>query len=433
MIPSLWKTLIVRVTVGLLTCFALLLPHNVDAAPIKSIGVSVSTTRGEVPASVGKRIESSISAIGNRVFVGKEENLFRLNAMQYNKVFADIVNRVIIGYVVSDLQVAYGSHTAISVELQPIGEIIQTVSTEIDYGNLTEEAAKYVQKDTISVPVLMTELLTGLPVDSVGWAESVSQSAGRDLMERILPEFDAKFEVYSGKETKVRIFLIPKGEIVRNSVLSFHKTTIPQILLFRAANRTEEAMKGLEGLPVNFVVRHSQDISNHMREILLADPFIKKYEIDVETNLLVGTNSVLKVDALTDHWIIKTEAWLDTGRDGNKNYAFRGMLGHYMGKHDVLFGEVQLYPGPMEWNVYGGWQHRFGNVLEVGYKYDFVENANHVFARVPFGEKVALRYDYNWGKKENEYGLSYKFHNYMTLEYVYNDEDGKWLRLIANL
>ena len=80
-------------------------------------------------------------------------------------------------------------------------------------------------------------------MDSVGWAESVSQSAGRDLMKQILPEFDAKFEVHSGKETKVRIFLIPKGEIVRSSVLSFHTTTIPRILLIRAASRTEEAMQ----------------------------------------------------------------------------------------------------------------------------------------------------------------------------------------------
>ena len=155
--------------VGLLACFVFL-PHNVDAAPIKSVGVSVATMQGEVPDSVRKRIESSISAIGNRVFVGKEENIFRLNAVQYNKVLADIVNRVVIGYMVSDLQVAYGEHTSISVELQPVGEIIRTVSTEIDYGNLTEEAAKYVQKDTTSVPVLMTELLTGLPVDSVGLA-----------------------------------------------------------------------------------------------------------------------------------------------------------------------------------------------------------------------------------------------------------------------
>lgn len=162
MIPYLRRQAVVQAGVGLLACFVFL-PHNVDAAPIKSVGVSAATMQGEVPDSVRKRIESSISAIGNRVFVGKEENIFRLNAVQYNKVLADIVNRVVIGYMVSDLQVAYGEHTSISVELQPVGEIIRTVSTEIDYGNLTEEAAKYVQKDTTSVPVLMTELLTVFP------------------------------------------------------------------------------------------------------------------------------------------------------------------------------------------------------------------------------------------------------------------------------
>lgn len=96
MIPSLRRQAVVQAGVGLLACFVFL-PHNVDAAPIKSVGVSVATTQGEVPDSVRKRIESSISAIGNRVFVGKEENIFCLNAVQYNKVLADIVNRVVIG------------------------------------------------------------------------------------------------------------------------------------------------------------------------------------------------------------------------------------------------------------------------------------------------------------------------------------------------
>lgn len=75
MIPSLRKQAVVQAGVGLLACFVFL-RHNVDAAPIKSVGVSAATTQGEVPDSVRKRIESSISAIGNRVFVGKEENIF---------------------------------------------------------------------------------------------------------------------------------------------------------------------------------------------------------------------------------------------------------------------------------------------------------------------------------------------------------------------
>ena len=109
------------------------------------------------------------------------------------------------------------------------------------------------------------------------------------------------------------------------------------------------------------------------------------------------------------------------------------MLGHFVGRNNVIFGEARFYPGPVDWNVYGGWYHHFGRVMDLGYKYDFVENSHHIFSQIPFGEHFALRYDRDCKKKENEYGFSYKIHNYMTLEYVYNDEEGKWLRLIANL
>lgn len=71
--------------------------------------------------------------------------------------------------------------------------------------------------------------------------------------------------------------------------------------------------------------------------------------------------------------------------------------------------------------------------MDLGYKYNFIENSNHVFGIVPIGSKFSLRYERDFKDDENEFGLSYKVHNYMTLEYVYNDEDGKWLRLVANL
>ena len=87
----------------------------------------------------------------------------------------------------------------------------------------------------------------------------------------------------------------------------------------------------------------------------------------------------------------------------------------------------------MDWDIFGGWYHHFGSVMDVGYKYNFLNNENHVFGVIPFGEQFALRYDRNFKTRDNEFGLSYKIHNYMTLEYVYNDKDGKWLRIIANL
>lgn len=409
------------------------LPSIAMAALIEDIHVHVETTSGTMPDAVKERIEASISAIGKRILVGKEDNLFRLHETQYDKVLADIMNRVIVGYVVSDIHVSYGQDTMMDVKLLPVGHMIQDVETEIDYGNLSPEAKAYVEKDAKDIPALMSHLLIGLPVDSVGWAESVTESAGRDVLSQILPEFQANFDVISGEKTKVKIFLIPQGPIVRTGKLTFHKTTIPRLFMLRAVTETERTLKNLEGLPIGFVRRHQEDLSFAMNEILKNDSFIQKYGIETKVYLFPGETTELKVDALTDHWIIKTEAWMDAGRDGNKNTAIEGMLGHFIGQSNVVFGEARFYPGPVKWNLYGGWYHHFGRVLDLGYKYDFVENSNHVFGTIPFGEKIALRYDRDFKEKENEFGLSYKIHNYMTLEYVYNDEEGKWLRLIANL
>lgn len=417
----------------LLLVSSFLLPFSAKAAPIEKVDVSLSAVGGDLPPAVEKRVISSISSIGNRVLVGKEESLFSLNSSAYNKVLADIINRVVIGYVVSDLTVSYGRDTALHVTLQPVGQIIRHVDTEIDYGGLTPEAARYVAEDTADVPALMDNLLIGLPVDSVGWAESVSQSAGRDLLSQLLPEFQPNFEVESGENTKVKIYLIPQGKIVRSSRLTFEKTTIPRLLMLRAAEETETALSALRGLPVDFVTRHSEKISSDMNDILKKDSFIEKYGIATDTSLISGETAELRVNALTDHWVIRTEVWLDAGRDGDKNTAVEGMLGHYIGKHSTVFGEARFYPGPMDWNVYGGFSHQFGSFMDLGYKYDFVDNANHIFGNVPIGNKFSLRYDRDFKKRENEFGFSYKIHNYITLEYVYNDEDGKWLRLIANL
>ncbi len=417
----------------LLLVSSFLLPFSAKAAPIERVDVSLSAVGGDLPPAVEKRVISSISSIGNRVLVGKEESLFSLNSSAYNKVLADIINRVVIGYVVSDLTVSYGRDTALHVTLQPVGQIIRHVDTEIDYGGLTPEAARYVAEDTADVPALMDNLLIGLPVDSVGWAESVSQSAGRDLLSQLLPEFQANFEVESGENTKVKIYLIPQGKIVRSSRLTFEKTTIPRLLMLRAAEETETALSALRGLPVDFVTRHSEKISSDMNDILKKDSFIEKYGIATDTSLISGETAELRVNALTDHWVIRTEVWLDAGRDGDKNTAVEGMLGHYIGKRSTVFGEARFYPGPMDWNVYGGFSHQFGSFMDLGYKYDFVDNANHIFGNVPIGNKFSLRYDRDFKKRENEFGFSCKIHNYITLEYVYNDEDGKWLRLIANL
>ena len=64
----------------LLLVSSFLLYSPAQAAPIEKVEVSLDAAGEDLPPAVEKRVVSSISSIGNRVFVGKEENLFALNS-----------------------------------------------------------------------------------------------------------------------------------------------------------------------------------------------------------------------------------------------------------------------------------------------------------------------------------------------------------------
>lgn len=111
------------------------------------VEVSVCVTEGDLAPSVAKRIQASIEAIGSRILTGKEDSLFLSSSERYNRVLANIVNRVVVGYVVAGIDVDYGPSTSISVTLQPIGQIVQSVDTDIRFGNLSPEAESMVRQD----------------------------------------------------------------------------------------------------------------------------------------------------------------------------------------------------------------------------------------------------------------------------------------------
>lgn len=433
MFPSTQKKLKIALCAGMLGGVLLFPNVNVEASPIQEVTVDLVSTDEEMPASVKQRVEASIIAIGNRILVGKEKDLFLLNQSQYNVVLSDIVNRVVAGYIVSGLEMEYGTTTVMHIKLSPVGQTIKKVNTIIEYRNIMPLAQELIQEDLVNITHQMSNLLIGLPVDSLGWAESVSQTAGQQIVNQALPEFDAHFKVDSGEETTVHISLVPRGEIIRTGKLTFRKTTIPRLFMYRATSKTEQTMWDLEGLPVDFVVRHREEISMYMKNMLEQDSFVKQYDLDIETLLHPGIETELLVDALTDHWIIQGEAWLDIGHEGKKNTAINGFLGHYVGTNDVVFGEIRFYPSPVTFNVFGGWQHYFGKAFYMGMKYNFSNNEIHYLVHKDFGTSWAFQYDRNFTDSIDEIGVLYKLHNYMTIEYIYNNEEGNWLRLIVNL
>ena len=430
--PSLWRRKAIFLGMAFCATFVLV-PNETKAAEIQDVKVQIESGNHEMPLSVKKRIAQSIMSMGERIFSGKDDRLFLSNQKQYDKVLSDIVNRVVIGYMVTDLHVDYGKQTMMHVTLQPVGESIQTVETVVDYGSLSKEATSYVKKDAMHVGHLMESLLVGLPIDSIGWAENVSQSAGKDLLAKVLPEFDTNFDVIPGKHTKVRIYLIPKGSIIRSSEIFFRRMDIPRLIMLKSVWQAEEMLKALEGLPVAFVNRHYDEISSDLEKTLQNNSIIQKYKISVHTELQGADKSILFIDATTQEWMIRTEGWFDINRKENKSYAFHGILGYSWNKNSRIFSELIWYPGPMKCNFFVGMNHRLGNGMYAGGKYDIANRHTHVFGQMKISDRMMIDYDRNITEAWNEFGLLYKLHNYMTVEYVYNNKDGNWFRLIANL
>lgn len=430
--PSLWRRKAIFLGMAFCATFVLV-PNETKAAEIQDVKVQIESGNHEMPLSVKKRIAQSIMSMGERIFSGKDDRLFLANQKQYDKVLSDIVNRVVIGYMVTDLHVDYGKQTMMHVTLQPVGESIQTVETVVDYGSLSKEATSYVKKDAMHVGHLMESLLVGLPIDSIGWAENVSQSAGKDLLAKVLPEFDTNFDVIPGKHTKVRIYLIPKGSIIRSSEIFFRRMDIPRLIMLKSVWQAEEMLKALEGLPVAFVNRHYDEISSDLEKTLQNNSIIQKYKISVHTELQGADKSILFIDATTQEWMIRTEGWFDINRKENKSYAFHGILGYSWNKNSRIFSELIWYPGPMKCNFFVGMNHRLGNGMYAGGKYDIANRHTHVFGQMKISDRMMIDYDRNITEAWNEFGLLYKLHNYMTVEYVYNNKDGNWFRLIANL
>lgn len=430
--PSLWRRKAIFLGMAFCATFVVL-PNETMAAEIQDVKVQIESGNHEMPLSVKKRITESITSVGERIFSGKDDRLFLANQKQYDKVLSDIVNRVVIGYMVTDLHVDYGKQTMMHVTLQPVGESIQTVETVVDYGSLSKEATSYVKKDAMHVGHLMESLLVGLPIDSIGWAENVSQSAGKDLLAKVLPEFDTNFDVIPGKHTKVRIYLIPKGSIIRSSEIFFRRMDIPRLIMLKSVWQAEEMLKALEGLPVAFVNRHYDEISSDLEKTLQNNSIIQKYKISVHTELQGADKSILFIDATTQEWMIRTEGWFDINRKENKSYAFHGILGYSWNKNSRIFSELIWYPGPMKWNFFVGMNHSLGNGMYAGGKYDIANRHIHVFGQMKISDRMMIDYDRNITEAWNEFGLLYKLHNYMTVEYVYNNKDGNWFRLIANL
>ena len=407
------------------------------AAPITHVQVHVSSVQEAVPPLVQKRIAASIQTVGNHVLLNQDSSEVNENKESYKRVMYDIVNRVLIGYTVDDIQIVGSSDAAVYVKIRPWGQTIQSVQVSVDYGALPALGKTLANADTANISAYAENLLVGLPTDALEWANGAVQHVLEDELETRLPEFYPHIVIEPGKTAVVHVYFLPKLPVVRNVRVAVHADNLPKVIFLSTRKNLEQYYAGLEGLPVAFVRRHQADMQQQLIRNLAEQWVIKEYKLHVTPQVEIGENTKITLYSQTDFYDIQAGMYLDVGRkNGGRSHdddtVLRALVGRKIGPHHEVYTGVEWMPGSVSWNVMPGYFYRFGRDTRIGLHHETKNDSNHWWIRQPLGADWQLRIDRDMTHHENEVGLMYRFHDYIGLEYIISDHD-HWLRIVGYL
>lgn len=407
------------------------------AAAVDHVTVEVASPEAPIPELVEKRIAASIQTVGNRVFLQKDSEEITSRAPAYERAVNDIINRVLIGYTVDSLQLVPGADTRIKVKLRPWGDTIQQVHFQLDYGALPALGKQLAAADLEGTDKLAENLLVGLPVDALDWANGAVRSVLENELEARLPEFYPQVVIKGGPKTEVTVYMLPKLPVVRNVQVDIEAENLPKVIFLSSRSNLEKYYAGLEGLPVSFAQRHAREIEASLVPQLQQQWVIRHYGLKVTPSLKVGENTRIHLLSQTDFYDLHGGAYIDIGRDkdkreGDSDTVLMAHLGRKIGPKSEVYSEFKFMPASLDWNVIPGYFYRFTGGSRLGYQFESLDDSHHLWLRYPLTRRWQLRLDRDLTHNEWETGLRYRVDDYVGLEYIVSRHD-YWLRVIGYL
>lgn len=406
-------------------------PVSADSGKVENITVKVNSSDVTPPLRVVKRIEASISTVGEHVLIGKKVEDIAANKASYERIVQDVFDRVLVGYSVQQVDIVPGTTVRILVTVVPWGDVVKDISLQLDLSAISPELHELVRKDMGNIEENISTVLVGLPTDAVDWAGGVSRTVVRELVAARLPEFKADLDVVAGPRTQVKLILIPSGPTIKDVDVVMRSSTLPNILLWEARPQVEEAAKILRGLPVSFVQRNEDFFRRRFAGKLASHPATRRYGLSVYPEIKAGEETTINITADTSKYKITLEGYLDMDKERD-NLAVKLHAGKHISRYDELFTEITLVPSSMTWRFTPGWGRKMGPNTEAGIKYDISQSRGIVWMNQQLNPKWSLRIERTPDTQNNEVGVRYRLHDFMSIEYIYDNHD-RWIRMVGNL
>ena len=420
----------------MLLCIAAMMPAGQVCAAaaadevVESVLVTV-VTQDITSSRVVKRMSESVKTIGEHILLGRKITEVSERRESYEKLVRDVFDRVLVGYTLEEVRIEAGTTARIQISLVPWGDTVREVSIQTDYSGIAPDAVPLIQADMGGLHEDIRGALIGLPVDAVDWASAIARDLIREILRQKLPDFYFSLDVEAGRQTNVRLSMFPVGQLVKTTSVSLRSNSIPNLLLVHARPEVEKETNAMRGLPVTYVLNHMDYFKTRISRAALTDPVIRQFGLKVAPVIRPGVDTETMVTVEADTWRINAEAYLDVGRNID-NVSGMAHIGRTLGKRDEIFLEMKVHPGSMSWEFLPSWGHQFGSETWSGVHYRTNDQEFALWLQQGLGGRWSL-YAERWPDlKWTEVRLRYKLHDFLSVEFVI-DNEANWVRLVGHL
>ncbi len=406
------------------------------AVLIEQVDVQVRAEKN-LPEPVRQRMEKSVAVIAGQLLEGRKLTEVGQARADYAGIIQQVFDKVLVGYTVSRVavDVQAGSGTAlVQVFLVPWQETIKNVQVDVSVEGMPKVAEALLKQDVSGMDEVFRFSLQGLPVAAVDWSHGLLKKQVAAFLEERAPEFKADFDVQVAADTRVRVVLYPLLPVVRTVDLSMRSDTVLNAGLLTKRQKMQSAVDGLIGLPVPFVERHRQEFEHYLADVLNGDADFRRWSVDTQVALAPGEQLKVMSRSDSDIYRVRLEGWADVGNSwGNQHdtsLKARLHLGRMLSERSELFSQLDFYPQSVKWDWDVGYRYVLPSGTSAGMRYDLRNDYFKVDVLQPISRKWLLRYEYRDQEHHSEYGIRYKLHDFLSLEYAM-DSHGSWLRFIG--
>ena len=414
----------------------LLWTGNVFAAPVTKVDVQIKDEAGTTSPVLLQKMEDSMQVVAAQLFNGRDSDFIAADAAGYERLLAEISDRVITGYQTNQVRLSAsdgreGMTVKLVFSVAPWAQTVQKVDVDLQFSGISPFAAAVLQEKVPALKEQLQKTLQGASLDAADWAGSVLRGQVKSSVEEALPDFRAAVDLTTQNgNAVVQVVIYPVGELVRDVQYSMVSRSIPNILLMKLKYKYADKAKSLQGLPVSYVEMNKETLSKKILQELSDEIQVRRHHLTPQVLIHPGPETQLDISLESHEYKIWFEGYGDIGRKDH-NLSGRAHFGKFISRRDEIFGEVGVDLKDVRWDFNAGYAFHYGKAT-MSYMFRVPADAHVIRAEYDITPKWRLRYEHFGDKKENEYAVRYRIHEFLSGEYVYSTNKS-YFRIVGNL